>query len=66
MNNLHYLLKEINLIRERYAALNEEKEHFNIFTTLRDQSEEVEEIYGFCKSYVIFFEYLLGYGSLMG
>lgn len=41
MNNLHYLLKEINLIRERYAALNEEKEHFNIFTTLRDQSEEV-------------------------
>lgn len=41
MYNLHYLLKEINLIRERYLALNEEKEHFNIFTTLRDQSEEV-------------------------
>ena len=41
MYNLHYLLKEINLIRERYFALNEEKEHFNIFTTLRDQSEEV-------------------------
>lgn len=41
MNNLHYLLKEINLIRERYIALDGEKEHFNIFTTLRDQSEEV-------------------------
>lgn len=41
MDNLHYLLKEINLIREKYIALNEEKEHFNIFTTLRDQSEEV-------------------------
>lgn len=41
MDNLRYLLKELNLLRERYANKTETLENFNVFTTLLSPYEEV-------------------------
>lgn len=43
MTNLQYFLKELNLLREKYLIANDNREQFNLFTTLLDPyNTEVE------------------------
>lgn len=41
MDNLQYLLREINLLREQYLIRDESQEKFNVFTTLLSSFDEV-------------------------
>lgn len=39
--NIAYFLKEVNIIREKYLAKNQICEHFNVFSTLLNPTDEV-------------------------
>lgn len=45
MNNLHYFLKELNLLRQKYIITENSREKFNIFTTLLDPYNTERELH---------------------
>ena len=42
INHLGFLLQELNIIRKKYEEKELQKEQFNVFTILRDESDEVK------------------------
>ena len=42
INHLEFFLQELNIIRKKYEEKELQKEQFNVFTILRDESDEVK------------------------
>ena len=42
IKHLEFFLEELNIIRKKYEELDLQKEQFNVFTILRDESDEVK------------------------
>lgn len=42
INHLEFFLQELNIIRKKYEEKELQKEQFNVFTVLRDESDEVK------------------------
>ena len=42
INHLDFFLQELNIIRKKYEDIELQKEQFNVFTILRDESDEVK------------------------